>query len=72
MADRLDIAMRRRFLQQRESSRRELGLFMRRLGFLLSALVVMIVVGTAGFVITEGTSVAYSFMWTLDTVSTLA
>ena len=53
MADRSETLTRRRFLQQRESSRRELVMFMRRLGFLLSALLVMIVVGTAGFTISS-------------------
>ncbi len=43
----------------------------RRLGILLAALLALIVVGTIAITITEGSSVAYSFVWTLDTVTTL-
>jgi hypothetical protein len=58
-------------LQQRSRSRRELRMFARRLGILLTALVAMIVIGTIAFTVTEGASIAYSFAWTLDTVTTL-
>jgi voltage-gated potassium channel len=46
-------------------------MFARRLGILFSALAAVILLGTLGFAITEGSSVAYSFVWTLDTVTTL-
>ncbi len=46
-------------------------MFARRLGFLLVALVAVIVLGTVALRIAEGTSLAYSFSWTLDTVTTL-
>ncbi len=46
-------------------------MFARRLGVLMVALVALIVVGTVAFAITEGSSAAYSFVWTLDTVTTL-
>ena len=46
-------------------------MFARRLSILLGALVGLILVGTVAFTITEGSSVAYSFAWTLDTVTTL-
>jgi voltage-gated potassium channel len=62
---------RRRVLAQRVRSRRETASFMRRLGILLSALVVLIVAGTVGFSIAEGVSIAYAFEWTLDTITTL-
>ncbi len=71
MAERPETVAHRRAVQQRVRARRELRQFMRRLGFLLSLLVVLIVAGTVGFVITEGTSVAYGFVWTLDTITTL-
>src|SRR3984893_11802296 len=58
-------------LEQRTRSRRELRMFVRRLGLLLSALVALILLGTLAFTITEGSSLAYSFAWTLDTVTTL-
>ena len=58
-------------LQQRAVARRELRLFMRRLGILLAALDRAGHRGTIGFVVTEGVSVAYAFDWTLDTVTTL-
>jgi voltage-gated potassium channel len=58
-------------LEQRSHARRELRMFARRLGILLGVLVLIILAGTTAFSITEGTSVAYSFVWTLDTVTTL-
>jgi voltage-gated potassium channel len=57
--------------QQRTRSRRELRMFTRRLSLLLGALVGLIILGTAAFSLTEGSSVAYSLAWTLDTVTTL-
>jgi voltage-gated potassium channel len=71
MADRSEILARQHVLDQRVHARRELRMFARRLGFLMAALVVLIVVGTVAFSISEGTSIAYSFVWTLDTVTTL-
>jgi voltage-gated potassium channel len=52
-------------------SRREVRSFARRLGILMYALAGLIILGTIAFMITEGTSVGYSFAWTLDTVTTL-
>jgi len=71
MADRSEIIARQHVLDQRVRARRELRMFARRLAFLMVALVVLIVVGTIAFAISEGTSIAYSFVWTLDTVTTL-
>jgi voltage-gated potassium channel len=71
MPDRTEIVVRRLALQQRRRARRELRMFMRRLAFLLSALVVVTLVGTIGFSITEGISLAYGFVRTLDTITTL-
>jgi voltage-gated potassium channel len=65
-----DTSHRRRALELR-TRRRELRMFARRLGILFSALAAVILLGTLGFAITEGSSVAYSFAWTLDTVTTL-
>ncbi|MBV9000291.1 MAG: potassium channel protein [Solirubrobacterales bacterium] len=62
---------RRHALEQRAHARREVHLFMRRLSILLAALIVLVIAGTIGFVVTEGVSVAYGFDWTLDTVTTL-
>jgi voltage-gated potassium channel len=62
---------RRQEHEHRVRSRRELRMFARRLGLLLAALVAMIVVGTLAFSLSEGSSIAYSFAWTLDTVTTL-
>lgn len=62
---------RRHALEQRARARREVHLFMRRLGILLAWLIVLVIAGTIGFVVTEGVSVAYAFDWTLDTVTTL-
>jgi voltage-gated potassium channel len=71
MAERPEILARRRALQQRVSSRRELELFMRRLGFLLALLVGLVVAGSVGFALAEGGSLAYGFVRTLDTITTL-
>jgi len=71
MADRSEIQARQHVLDQRVRARRELRMFARRLAFLMVALLVLIVVGTIAFAISEGTSIAYSFVWTLDTVTTL-
>ncbi|HUA50454.1 MAG TPA: TrkA family potassium uptake protein [Solirubrobacteraceae bacterium] len=62
---------RRRALRQREHARRELRLFMRRLGILLVALSALVLAGTIGFAVIEKVSPAYGFEWTLDTVTTL-
>jgi voltage-gated potassium channel len=67
--DETEIHARTRRRRQRE--RRELELFMRRLGFLLAALVLLTIMGTIGFVVIAGVSVAYGFDWTVDTISTL-
>jgi voltage-gated potassium channel len=71
MPERSEILARRRAAQQRDRARRELRLFMRRLGFLLSALAVLIVGGTVGLSLLEHTSLGYGFGWTLDTMTTL-
>jgi voltage-gated potassium channel len=71
MAERVESPVYREALEQRARARRELSLFIRRLGFLLTALVMVIVAGTIGFMITEGASVGFGFVWTLDTVTTL-
>ena len=46
-------------------------MFARRLIILFGALAGLIIVGTLAFALSEGSSVAYSFAWTLDTVTTL-
>lgn len=69
MPDRSEAHAQRRRVKQRE--RRELSLFMRRLGFLLGLLVALTVIGTLAFVLVEGVSVAYGFDWTVDTITTL-
>ena len=58
-------------IEQRTRNRRELRMFARRLGILFAALAALIIVGTVGFTVAEGSSVGYSFAWTLDTVTTL-
>jgi voltage-gated potassium channel len=58
-------------LEQRAHARREVRQFMRRLGILLAALVILVLAGTIGFAVIEGVSPAYGFEWTLDTVTTL-
>ena len=58
-------------LRQREHARREVRLFIRRLGILLIALGAMVIAGTIGFAVIEHVSPAYGFEWTIDTVTTL-
>lgn len=65
------VARRRQALAQRDLSRRELHMFTRRLIALLVALAALVVAGSIAFTITDGVSVAYGFVWTLDTVTTL-
>jgi voltage-gated potassium channel len=61
---------RHRALEQLSRSRRELRMFVRRLVFLLTAVVALIALGTVAFMITDDKSVGLAFLWTLDTVST--
>jgi voltage-gated potassium channel len=70
-SDTNESAARRQAIQQRIRARRELELFARRLGILLGALLVLILAGTAGYAISEGTSGAYAFAWTINTITTL-
>ncbi|MGZ4243040.1 MAG: potassium channel family protein [Solirubrobacteraceae bacterium] len=58
-------------LERRRAARRELEAFTRRLMILLVALLVIVVLGTIAFCVTEGVSVGYGLLWTLDTVTTL-
>jgi voltage-gated potassium channel len=71
VADRPEIIARRRRQHERRRARRELRLFMARLGILLAIVVAVIAAGSVAFAIVEGTSIAYGFVWTLDTVTTL-
>jgi voltage-gated potassium channel len=49
----------------------ELAAFLRRLVFLVVAILVLLAAGTAGFVATEGISVWEGFVWSLDTIATI-
>jgi voltage-gated potassium channel len=51
--------------------RGELRQFLRRLAILLGAIGILLLAGTAGFALTEGTSVGFGFVWSLDTVATV-
>ncbi len=42
-----------------------------RLALLAAAIGLLLVVGTAGFAITEGASIGFGFVWALDTVATV-
>ncbi|MGI8594344.1 MAG: potassium channel family protein [Solirubrobacteraceae bacterium] len=55
----------------RARARRELLLFLRRLALLGALIVGLCVLGTIGFVVTEGTSAWDGFVWTLDTIATV-
>src|ERR1700744_3819456 len=58
-------------LERRRRALREREAFTRRLSILLAALACVVILGTIPFAIAEGVSVAYGFVWTLDTVTTL-
>jgi voltage-gated potassium channel len=71
MPNRPESVDRRRALDQRLRARHELRLFTRRLGILLAVLLGIVIAGTVGYSIGEGTSVGYGFEWTLDTITTV-
>ena len=50
---------------------REQVLFLRRLGQLCVLIVVLLALGTVGFMVTEHTSVLDGFVWSLDTIATV-
>ena len=58
-------------LARRRQQQVELKQFVRRLALLLSAVAVVVVAGSIAFSLSENTSVAYGFLWTLDIVTTL-
>jgi voltage-gated potassium channel len=49
----------------------ELRLFLRRLALLGGAIAALLVAGTIGYALTEGTSIGYSLVWSLDTIATI-
>ncbi len=57
--------------EQRNRTRREARSFRRRLGVLLLALLVLVLVGSIAFSLVEHYSLAYGLVLTLDTVTTL-
>ncbi|HEY2160912.1 MAG TPA: potassium channel protein [Solirubrobacteraceae bacterium] len=71
MPNRPESLDRRRAIDQRLRARHELRLFTRRLGILLAVLLGVVIAGTLGYSIGEGTSVGYGAEWTLDTITTV-
>jgi voltage-gated potassium channel len=61
----------RAVLARRHQAQAELRQFVRRLLLLLAAVAAVIVAGSVAFAAVEHTSLAYGFLWTLDTVTTL-
>jgi voltage-gated potassium channel len=55
----------------RSALRRQLLEFLERLAMLVAAIFLLLAAGTAGYAITEGTSIGFSFVWALDTVATV-
>jgi voltage-gated potassium channel len=55
----------------RATLRRQALQFIERLAVLVAAICVLLIAGTVGFVLTEGTSVGFGFVWALDTVATV-
>jgi voltage-gated potassium channel len=56
---------------RRTRQHRELIAFTRRLSILMAALLAIFVAGSLGYAASEGTSIGYAAVWTLDTVTTL-
>jgi voltage-gated potassium channel len=49
----------------------EVRAFLRRMAMLGAVIVGVVVLGTIGFVVTEGRSVGFSIVWTVDTIATI-
>jgi voltage-gated potassium channel len=49
----------------------ELRQSLRRLAILVAAIFALLAAGTAGYVLTEGASIGFGFVWALDTVATV-
>ena len=64
-------ARHRAHVRERRRARRELEQFVRRLGILLIALLLLMIAGTVGYALLEHTSGAYGFEWTVDTIATV-
>jgi voltage-gated potassium channel len=56
---------------ERAALRRQLLDLLERLGLLGLAICILLAAGTIGYLLTEGTSVGFSFVWALDTVATV-
>jgi voltage-gated potassium channel len=63
--------MARYALLRRQRRERDLRAFSLRLALLLSVLLLIVVGGSVAYALTEHSSFAYGFLWTMDTVSTL-
>ena len=57
--------------ETRAALRRQLLQFVDRLTILVGAICILLAAGTIGYVLTEGTSVGFGFIWALDTVATV-
>ena len=57
--------------ETRAALRRQLPAVRRRLAMLVLAICILLAAGTIGYVLTEGTSVGFGFVWALDTVATV-
>jgi voltage-gated potassium channel len=55
----------------RATLRRQALQFVERLAVLVAAICVLLAFGTVGYMLTEGTSVGFGFVWALDTVATV-
>jgi voltage-gated potassium channel len=64
-------ARHRAHVREQRRARRELESFVRRLTILLAALLALVLVGMVGYSLLEGTSPAYGFEWTIDTIATV-
>lgn len=55
----------------RAALRREVLAFLERLAIVVAAVCLLLIIGTVGFAVTEGTSIGFSLIWSLDTVATV-
>ena len=71
MPDRQPGSGRRAMASSLADAPAEVRFFVRRLALLGALILGLLAVGTVGFAVTEGTSLGFSFIWTLDTIATI-
>src|SRR5215208_6621253 len=71
MADRVSPAGRAGLSAPLADTPEEVRAFLRRMAILGMVILALVVAGTVGFMVTEGRSLGFSLLWTLDTIATV-